>query len=133
MATLEWQTENFERNANITCKFSSREEEIQVSPEIATGIFRVYQECLTNVLRHSEASTVLCDLQLEQDVLMFQVADNGIGFSSASLAEKKTLGLRGMRERIKLLGGSFDITSVMGMGTTILITVPLNDKQKSHA
>jgi PAS domain S-box-containing protein len=132
VATLEWQTQNFERNANITCKFSSSEAEMQVSPDIATGIFRVYQECLTNVLRHSGASSVMCDLQIDQDVMMFHVADNGNGFSSAGLVPKKTLGLRGMRERIKLLGGSFDITSEQGMGTSILITVPLNDKKMKN-
>lgn len=132
VATLEWQTETFERNANIICKFSSRAAEMQVSPDIATGIFRVYQECLTNVLRHSGASSVMCDLQIDQDVLMFHVADNGNGFSSAGLIPQKTLGLRGMRERIKLLGGSFDITSELGMGTSILITVPLNDKQMKN-
>ncbi|HSN61132.1 MAG TPA: PAS domain-containing sensor histidine kinase [Ferruginibacter sp.] len=126
LAAMEWQSEEFEKRSEISCVFSSNVTEANVSPDLATGIFRIYQESLTNVLRHSEASQVKSFLQIKEDILEFTISDNGKGFIAKEIADKKTLGLLGMKERTNLLGGSYEITSKPGKGTSVVIIVPLN-------
>jgi len=99
--------------------------EAKVNPDLATGIFRIYQECLTNVLRHSEATRVTSFLQIKDHILVLTITDNGKGFVEKEIADKKTLGLLGMKERTNLLGGTYEITSKPGKGTSVLIIVPL--------
>lgn len=125
-AAMEWQSEEFEKRSEISCVFSSNVTEAEVPPDVATGIFRIYQESLTNVLRHSEATMVNAFLQIKDNILVLTISDNGKGFIEEDIGEKKTLGLLGMRERAHLLGGSYEITSKPGKGTSVLIIVPLN-------
>ena len=93
---------------------------------MATGIFRIYQESLTNVLRHAEASRVSSFLQIKDNELQLNITDNGKGFIVKDIANKKTLGLLGMKERASLMGGTYQITSEPGGGTSVVIIVPLN-------
>lgn len=125
IAALEWQSEEFEKRFEIKCVFKSNVVEAQVSADLATGIFRIYQECLTNVLRHSQAAMVSSFLSIEHRVLNFTITDNGKGFIETDIANKKTLGLLGMKERTHLLGGTYEINSSPGEGTSVLIIVPL--------
>jgi PAS domain S-box-containing protein len=127
LAAMEWQSEEFEKRSEISCVFSSNVLEAKVNPDLATGIFRIYQECLTNVLRHSEATRVTSFLQIKDHILVLTITDNGIGFVEKEIADKKTLGLLGMKERTNLLGGTYEITSRPGKGTSVLIIVPLRD------
>jgi len=127
LAAMEWQSEEFEKRSEISCVFNSNVTEVNVNPDLATGIFRIYQESLTNVLRHSAASEVKSFLKIKEDILEFSISDNGKGFIANEIANKKTLGLLGMRERTNLLGGSYEITSKPGKGTSVLIIVPLNN------
>lgn len=124
-AAMEWQSEEFQKRSDITCVFNSNISDITVAPDIATGIFRIYQECLTNVARHSGASMVNAFLQIKDNILVLTILDNGKGFIEREIEEKKTLGLLGMKERAMLLGGSYEITSKPGKGTSVLIIVPL--------
>ena len=126
VAAMEWHSEEFEKRAEIACIFKNNLEGLSIDPNIATGIFRIYQESLTNVLRHAEASKVISSLQIKNDALQLDITDNGKGFIVKDIASKKTLGLLGMKERASLLGGSYQITSSPGMGTSVLIIVPLN-------
>ncbi|RYF91498.1 MAG: PAS domain S-box protein [Chitinophagaceae bacterium] len=127
VAALEWQSEEFEKRFEIKALFKSNVPEVKVSADLATGIFRIYQECLTNVLRHSQATTVSSSLAIEDKVLKLNIVDNGKGFIAKEIANKKTLGLLGMKERTNLLGGSYEITSSPGQGTSVLIIVPLSN------
>lgn len=127
LAAMEWQSEEFEKRSEISCVFSSNVSEAKVNPDLATGIFRIYQECLTNVLRHSEATRVTSFLQIKDHILVLTITDNGKGFVEKEIADKKTLGLLGMKERTNLLGGTYEITSRPGKGTSVLIIVPLRD------
>ncbi len=126
IAALEWQSEEFEKRFEIKSVFKSNVAEAQVSADLATGIFRIYQECLTNVLRHSKAVLVSSFLDITGNELRLTITDNGQGFIEKDIADKKTLGLLGMKERTNLLGGSYEITSSPGEGTSVLIIVPLN-------
>lgn len=120
---LEWHSQEFTRRFNIDVQFNAEVESLNSSPLVATGLFRMYQESLTNVARHAEATTVIAKLQVIDDQVQLSVTDNGKGFEQAP-GKRKTLGLLGMKERALMLGGRLEIFSKPGKGTTVLITVP---------
>lgn len=121
---LEWHSSEFERRYSIEVDFQSEIQELSTTSLIATGLFRMYQESLTNVARHSGAKKVITKLQIIAGTLCLSVTDDGKGFE-ASQAERKTLGLLGMRERAIMIGGRLEIKSEPGEGTTILISIPI--------
>ena len=92
---------------------------------MATGIFRIFQESLTNVLRHSKATKVETFLSVDNDTIVLNIKDNGIGFKEEDISNKKTLGLLGMKERVLLIKGTYEINGNTGSGTSVIITVPL--------
>ena len=126
-AALEWQGEEFEKRSDIKVKFVSTLNETAVSPHISTALFRIYQELLTNIARHSKASMVNTNVYIESDNLNLKVDDNGAGFEVDNILSKKTLGLRGIKERTSLIGGTYEIKSVPERGTNVLISVPLHN------
>ena len=123
---MEWQSEEFQKRAEIKSIFGSNVSNVEVKPEIATGVFRIYQECLTNVLRHAQASEVKSFLNIKNNRLELEITDNGKGFNIEEIEHKKTLGLVGMKERSFLLGGQYEITGKPGIGTSVKISVPLH-------
>lgn len=125
VSAIEWQADEFEKRFKIKTSFHSTLGNIGIDKEIATGIFRIFQECLTNVLRHSQATEVKSMLSASNGVLRLLVSDNGIGFNASAIETKKTLGLLGMKERTLIMGGTYDINSKPGEGTTVHIAVPL--------
>ncbi len=127
VAAMEWQSEEFQKRAEITTNFSSNVSQVNIPAELATGLFRIYQECLTNILRHAEATEVNSHLHLKSNKIELIIKDNGKGFIMENIEGKKTLGLLGMKERITLLGGLYQINSKPGEGTTILINLPLTE------
>jgi signal transduction histidine kinase len=97
-------------------------------PEIKTGLFRIFQESLTNVARHAQAREVKVNLQEEDKSLVLNIGDNGKGFDTSILNEKSTLGILGMEERSLMMGGKYVIESEPGKGTTVKVTVPVKRK-----
>jgi signal transduction histidine kinase len=93
--------------------------------DTSIGIFRIFQESLTNVARHAHATQVEARLKGENDRLMFQVFDNGRGFDPKEAKARKSLGLVGMEERALLLNGGIKIEGVPGAGTTMTLVIPL--------
>ena len=126
-AALEWQGEEFEKRSDIKVKFTSSLNETLVQPNISTALFRIYQELLTNVARHSKASIVNTTVYIDAGKLCLKVEDNGYGFELDTIISKKTLGLRGIKERTNLIGGIYEIKSTPGSGTNVLISVPLHN------
>jgi PAS domain S-box-containing protein len=122
---LEWYTADFERRTRITCFFEHHRVPL-IDGAIATAFYRIVQEALTNVARHSSASRVEVSLKVDQGVLTLSVADNGQGFGPEILSRVQGLGVAGMRERATLLGGNLTVTSRPNEGTRIDLTVPLN-------
>ena len=104
-------------------EFRTSLEEIKTSKDIATGLFRIYQESLTNVARHAEAHKVSAELELVDTNIQLTITDDGRGFDTRT-SGRKTLGLLGMKERAAMLGGQLRIYSAPGKGTTILISIP---------
>jgi signal transduction histidine kinase len=121
---LRTECERFSRETSIPAHVSVREMP-SVAPETVLCLFRVAQESLRNVARHARASTVRVSVRTVDGGLELVVTDDGIGMTSREESEQPSLGLASMRERVKLLGGKFEIDSAFGQGTTILARVPL--------
>lgn len=125
IAAMEWQSDEFEKRSEIPIDFISNVSTIQLPPDMTTGLFRIFQECLTNISRHSEASHIEARLHVRDRNLTLQIRDNGRGFDTGEIGQKKTLGLLGMKERTLLMGGTCEINSKPGEGTLVEITVPV--------
>lgn len=126
IAALEWQAKEFQRQTSIRCKYSLPDEDLTIPENKTIAIFRIFQEILTNVARHSQATRVDVNLTIENNILELQVSDNGIGIKKEFLNSPTSLGLIGMHERAKLIEGKLHINSVINVGTTITLIVPLN-------
>ncbi|HEX7846223.1 MAG TPA: histidine kinase [Chitinophagaceae bacterium] len=125
MAALDWQSIEFEKRFSIPVRFSSSHQTIDIDPSLGIAIFRIYQESLTNIARHSEEKLVVCNLMQLPHQLILTITDNGKGFNSKNGKAKKTLGLLGMKERAAMIGGDMTIESVPGNGTTVTLRLGL--------
>jgi signal transduction histidine kinase len=125
-AAIEHHVAKFIEHAGIPCKLTMNREEFEVSDKLATAVFRLVQEALTNVARHASASSVAVELSDLDDTIRLTVQDDGCGL--AVPVGKKTFGLLGMRERVHMLGGRFEIESAPGKGTRIEALLPKNDE-----
>jgi PAS domain S-box-containing protein len=116
---IEWLVENFKKTSKIDCSYKYSHESIQLDSEKELVIFRIIQEALTNIGRHSKATKVNVSLIKEGNSVSLTIKDNGIGFDNKALEDKKTFGLMGMQERAASIGASFNIESKKGKGTVI--------------
>ncbi|WP_166437243.1 sensor histidine kinase [Niastella caeni] len=123
---IEWQSKEFENRSGIKISFESTISHLPVATSVATSLFRIYQEALTNIGRHAMAKNVYSKMHLENDTIILTIQDDGIGFDMNTLDAKKTLGLLGMKERTLMMAGRFEINSKAGEGTTIVISTPCN-------
>jgi signal transduction histidine kinase len=122
---LEWYTTDFEKRTGIACTFNHFDVP-EVNNMVATAAYRITQEALTNVARHSNATHVDVTLKAEEGRLTLKVVDNGLGFSTEGLEEFECLGMAGMRERASLVGGSLAMQSQPGAGATVLFALPID-------
>jgi len=122
---LEWQAQEFERRTGIRCRLALPQQPIALDPERSTAVFRIFQESLTNVVRHSHATRVDARLETDAEQLTFEVHDNGCGLDAESAKMRKSLGLVGMQERALLLNGELRIEGVPDGGTTLTLRIPL--------
>ena len=125
-AAIEWQIQEFEKRTGIKCRFTGSPKHIDLDPARSTAVFRIFQETLTNVLRHAEASQVNIQLREEGDKLILEVQDNGRGMTGRELSGTRSLGLLGMRERATMLDGEVNIIGRQGKGTTVGLRIPLH-------
>jgi PAS domain S-box-containing protein len=124
VAALEWQTEEFQNRFNIASSFFCNQSYVEINKGKATAIFRIYQESLTNVLRHSNATKLNTLLEIDVNNITLKIVDNGIGFNINDISGKNTLGILGMKERAIMFGGVYDISSAINIGTTITVIMP---------
>ena len=125
VAAIEWAGEDFEARTGTRCRLDLPPEGMAVDPERATAIFRIFQETLTNVARHADASQVDVRMAREDGMLTLEVYDNGKGITEKQLSNRESLGILGMRERAMLLGGELTISSRPGNGTTVKVRIPV--------
>ena len=123
IAALEWHSQEFENRYNIRIIFQSEMADIPIPSLLATGIFRIFQESLTNIARHAKAHQVTASLRVNEGLLKLEITDDGKGFDTT--LKRKTLGLLGMKERAIMIGGQLELRSTPGRGTTVTITVPV--------
>jgi PAS domain S-box-containing protein len=130
---LEWQAEEFNKRTQIKCEFTSKPQDIVLDPDRSTAIFRIFQEALTNVARHSNASKVKAVLTKETDKIVLTIKDNGKGIEKKQIADPKAFGIIGMRERAHFLGGEVRVNSAPGKGTSITVSIPLTKQENLDA
>lgn len=124
VAAVEWQAQEFQQRTGIRCVLRTQIDDVAVDPLASTALFRILQESLTNVARHSRASLVNIDLEPSGDDLVLEVRDNGIGMLPAVATSTRSIGLTGMRERAQLAGGAVSISGTAGAGTAVRAQVP---------
>ena len=133
VAALEWQCQEFEKRTGILSELKTDDNDYDLEKNLATNIFRVYQEALTNVARHAKATAVTTLLKRRDTHILLQVTDNGVGFDLENVRKKGTLGLVGMRERAILFQGELTVQSHPGEGTSVILTVPLTTNHSNTA
>ena len=99
---------------------------MQLTDAIKTALFRIVQESLTNVARHSGAKKVTVTFTNKDGTLFLSIADNGKGFDKQKVTDKRTLGILGMKERVNMINGVYKINADPGKGTEVLVKIPLN-------
>ncbi len=131
IAAIEWQLGEFEKRFGISTSCIHLEEELEIPDNAKTAFFRIFQESLTNVARHSQAQKVIVSISEIDNQLVLSIEDNGNGFDKQKIADKKTLGILGMKERTAMIDGEYEISTTPGKGT--LVTVKLGyDKIKTN-
>jgi PAS domain S-box-containing protein len=128
---IDWQVKEFRTRTSIACELHLPDDSPVLSTESATAVFRIFQETLTNVARHSGADRVTVTITVHAGTLILEVADNGKGISPGDIG--KSLGLVGMRERAMAVGGSVSVTGEPAKGTTVVLRVPLQRPAASPA
>lgn len=123
---LESLLSDFERRSNVACVFT-HDRIPPVNDTLATAVYRIGQEAVTNALRHSHATTITVKLSFENGWLKLSVADNGCGFPVDQVSGREKLGLEGMKERAALVGGQLTITSAPDNGTRICCTIHIKE------
>ncbi|MEA5097732.1 MAG: histidine kinase [Burkholderiaceae bacterium] len=129
VAALEWQTEEFEKQISIPCEFTSNTKEIELHPDQATAIFRIFQEALTNIAKHANARRVTVQLAKTRNNINLKIIDNGKGIAASERLKPQSFGIRGMIERANSLGGKLSITPTPGGGNTVTIRIPQTFQQ----
>jgi signal transduction histidine kinase len=127
VAALEWQLQEFGERAGLDVQFHSNREHLDLDQVASIALFRVFQETLTNIARHAQASAIDVSLEAQTESLVLRVSDNGRGIALNEVAGNRSFGLVSMRERVRLLSGELDISGIPGRGTTVLVRLPLKD------
>jgi signal transduction histidine kinase len=127
-AAIEWQVEEFRNRSGIACRMERTGFEPNLPKDRAAALFRIFQETLTNILRHAQASEVVVRLAEDDGELMLQVRDNGRGITEAEISDPKSFGLLGMRERLYPWNGRVAFEGRPGQGTRVTVRLPIPPK-----
>ena len=132
-AALEWQANQFQTQTAIVCEVKAEVKETLWDQELNTAFFRIFQEALTNVIRHAKATKVEVRLAEADGQVVLEVRDNGRGISEAEIHNTKSIGLLGIRERAALLGGTLRIQGERGKGTTLTARISKTPGARTRA
>lgn len=124
-AAIKWQTKSRLKNFSIGYEIHTNLSDIKISNEINLGLFRIFQECLTNIILHSKATKVSIDLQKIGGNIRLHIQDNGVGFDKMQINSLNGHGLLVIRERVYAMNGKFNLNSEINKGTTVDIRVPM--------
>jgi signal transduction histidine kinase len=128
-ATIRWYGGEIEKRLPLEVYVTVHEEKTSLSTEVITTLFRITQEALTNVIKHSAADIARVSLDYTDNGVRLEVTDDGVGFDRTAMQDmsRPSWGLIGMQERASLLGGTFDINSYPGSGTRVSVYIPYNN------
>ncbi|HUI98769.1 MAG TPA: response regulator [Usitatibacter sp.] len=129
-AAIDWQSREFQRRTGVRCLLEMPPRFADPDKDRSTALFRIFQELLTNVARHANATRVDVKVEDADDgALRLTVADNGRGIRSSEYESPTSLGFLGLRERVLAFGGTLDVKGEEGKGTTVSVTIPTTTQQ----
>ncbi len=126
VAAIEWQAREFQRRTGIDCVMSTNVENIDLNSDYSTAVFRIFQETLTNIIRHAESKMVTVNLKKLKQRLVLRIEDNGKGIQLEKKDREHSLGILGMRERARLIGGELLVQNGLENGTIVELSAPLD-------
>ncbi len=129
---IESYVHQFEVRSRIPCMVDLGKLDVPIGKDVSLAAYRIIQEALTNVARHSEADEIRIQLQQTDNVFELEIHDNGKGFNPEILSARNSIGLLGMKARARMVGGSLEIKSKKSKGTQIIARFPLPTKQEEH-
>lgn len=130
---IKWEASTVQARTGIRCRLVVTGRQSKLTEAEATGVFRIFQEAITNVIRHAEASAVRILLRESDEAFLLSVKDNGRGITARKAADPAAIGLVGMRERARLLGGTLDISGKKGKGTMVVFRMPVGRARPAAA
>ena len=134
IAAIDWQAEQFQARTGIKYHTDTALDTVDLSTQAATAVFRIFQEILTNVLRHAQATAFYVTLREHRGCVELKVRDNGRGITKREMDNTRSLGLLGMKERALLVGGEVNLDGRKGEGTVVVVRVPIKSQVESaHA
>lgn len=131
-AALEWEVRQFVDRTGIACEFACSIQDMTMDREHSTNLFRICQELLTNVAQHASATEVKVILRNHESSLCLEVNDNGKGITDEQAFSSKSVGILGVRERARILGGDLSISGLPGKGTTATVRIPFEEGQEER-
>ena len=131
-SAVEWHVKEFGLRTGIACDISVDMDNAEMDRDLSTTIFRILQEALTNIARHSEATEVSVGLREKEGILSLSVADNGKGILEEQLSAHDSFGLMGIKERVKHWSGDLTIRGIHNKGTTIEVHIPIENKERNR-
>lgn len=133
-AAMEWQTGQYQDRTGLTCDILCEPTDIVLDRTRSTALFRIFQETMTNIVRHAEATYAEITLRDRDGFVKLKVTDNGKGITEQDITDPKSFGLMGIRERVHALGGTVTISGDRHKGTTVRVSVPAGEKEDlTHA
>jgi PAS domain S-box-containing protein len=130
-AAIEWQARQFQGRTGIIVQCDCTRDDVDLSREQSTAVFRISQEALTNILRHARATRVNIQIKEGDGEFILTITDNGRGITVEEKSSQRTLGLLGMRERAHLVGGKIEIMGSDGNGTVVTVRIPILKDQSA--
>jgi len=124
-AAIEWQAEDFQKRSGINCQADIRFAGGVIDKDLATAVFRIFQETLTNIARHSQATQCEVTLSENEKELCLEVKDNGVGIKPQQIDDPRSFGMIGLRERAHLWGGTVHVRNIKPSGTMVKLLIPL--------
>ena len=133
VAALEWQAREFEKQMGIAVVMRCPDKDLELEPDHASALFRIFQEALTNIAKHAGATRVTVSLRRQRTLLILSICDNGRGIGAADRLKPQSFGLRGMSERASALGGTLALSAAPGGGTMVTIKTRLAPAPSARA
>jgi signal transduction histidine kinase len=123
-AAIQWYAEETCRAADLNCDIRVSSTVERLTPDLEIALYRLMQESLANVIKHAHARQVTVSLDRSAEGLSLEIGDDGVGIGDLAAARKLSYGMASMRQRVRAVGGTFDVTSAPGQGTRVRAFVP---------